>query len=216
MEAADSGSNDGASSALLRLMTKLALFTEDTETPVSSGDDQQLVALLQRLGAGWNVENPNPTDYDEDLRKFNRTAEQLTADLKWSEERDAERILQISLEIDEAAPAPPTLKATADMISSGQTGSLMDLLENAPARVAATENLWHRVDRKDTVVNVLDYQPVDYSTLDRVITRIWDDAAGPMLDRMLDSDSRMERISLLERLERLGPDIGPAIVEAAG
>ena len=89
----------------------------------------------------------------------------------------------------------------------------MNLLEDAPTQVEAPDALWLRVDRKDTVHHVLDYQPVDYLTLDRVITRIWEVAAGPMLDRMLDSDSRTERMSLMERLERLGPDIGPAILE---
>ena len=124
---------------------------------------------------------------------------------------DSERIVQISVEIDELAPS--TLKATADMITGGQTGGLMDLLEDPPSEVEAPDALWRRVDRKETVHNVLDYQPVDYLTLDRMIARIWEVSAGPMLDRLLESDSRPERLSLLERLERIGPDIGPAIME---
>jgi len=211
IEASDAGEADNASSALLRLLTKLAMLNEDSGEPISTEDDQQLAALLQHLGAGWDIENPNPKDYDSALRSFNQAAQQLSVNLEWEEEPDAERIVQISVEIDEMAPT--TLRATTDMIAEGQTGGLMNILEDAPSVAEAPEALWLRVDRKDTVSNVLDYQPVDYLTLDRVITRIWEVAAGPMLDRMLDSDSRTERMSLLERLERLGPDIGPAILE---
>ncbi len=213
IEAADEGQGGNASQALLRLLVKLALLTEtDEECPETDEEsDAMLAALLQRMGSGWDIEDPNPQEYEETLRSFDRTAREFAGDIEWEDDPDNERIVQISLEIDETAP--PTLKATANLISGGRTGGLMDILDNSPENTTATEALWKRVDRRETVNHLLNYRPVDYPTLDRMIARIWLESAGPMLDSLLESESRSERFTLLELLSRIGPELGPLIVE---
>ncbi len=212
IEDADEGRGGNAAQALLRLLVKLALLTETSEEcPSDAESDEMLAALLQRMGSGWDIEDPNPQEYEESLRRFDRTAREFASDLEWQDDPDDERIVQISLEIDETAP--PTLKATANLITGGRTGGLMDMLDNSPENTAATGALWGRVDRRETVSHLLNYRPVDYPTLDRMIARIWVESAAPILDNLLESESRSERFTLLERLSQFGPEIGPLIVE---
>jgi hypothetical protein len=211
IEAADEGRAGFATEALLQLLVKLALLTEEEGASPDPEADAMLVALLQRMGTGWDIENPNPSDYQQALRSYQQTASDLKADIEWDERPDSERIVQISLELDETAP--PTLKATADLISGGRTGALLDILDDAPTGAVTAQDLWQRVDRKDTVGCLLRHRPVDYRTLDRMINRIWVESAGPMLDSLLESESRLERLTLLDCLSRIGPEIGPLILE---
>ncbi len=212
IEAADEGRAGFATEALLQLLVKLALLTEEQESPPDPEADQMLVALLQRMGSGWDIEDPNPADYQQTLRAFQQTASDLRADIEWDERPDSARIVQISLELDETAP--PTLKATTDMIKGGRTGTLLDILDDAPAGAAvAAPALWKWVDRKDTVSHLLRHRPVDYQSLDRMVNRIWVESAGPMLDGLLESESRLERLALLDCLAQIGSEIGPLIVE---
>ena len=212
IEAADDGRAGFATEALLQLLVKLALLTEEQEAPPDPEADEMLVALLQRMGSGWDIEDPNPADYQQALRSYQQTASDLRADIEWDEQPDSERIIQISLELDETAP--PTLKATADLITGGRTAALLDILDDAPAGAATSAPaLWQRVDRKESVSNLLRHRPVDYRSLDRMINRIWVDSAGPMLDSLLESESRLERLTLLDCLSQIGAEIGPLILE---
>jgi hypothetical protein len=211
IEAADEGRAGFATEALLQLLVKLALLTEEQEVSPDPEADEMLVALLQRMGSGWDIEDPNPAEYQQVLRSYQQTASDLRADMEWDERPDSERIVQISLELDEAAP--PTLKATTDMITGGRTGALLNILDGAPAGVATTQSLWQRVDRKETVSHLLRHHPVDYKSLDRMINRIWVESAGPMLDSLLESESRLERLTLLDCLVQIGVEIGPLILE---
>ncbi len=212
IEAGENGQKSGASEALMQLLVKLAVLTDPDEKVVDDpGSDEELAAILQRMGMGWDIDNPTPDDYEQTLHAAHELAGDMAIEFDWSEDPDPERIVQISLELDEVAP--PTLKATASLIENGSAGGLMGLLDDAPEAPASIEALWRRVDRKETVGHLLRHRPVDYPSLDRMIGRIWVDSAGPMLDSLLESESRLERLTLLERLGQIGPEIGPLVME---
>lgn len=211
VEAADSGSQQGATTALLRLLTKLAMHADASEESTEAEAENTLGELVQRLGSEWDIEDINPEEYEAALRQFSKTALLLSSELKWAEEPDEKRVVQISIELDDAASS--TMNAANGMIVNGQLGGLMDLLETAPENSTATTELWQQVDRQDTVTRILNRRPVDFVTLDRILTRVWMDAAEPMLDHLFESQSRSERLDIIERLALLGPEVGPMVVE---
>lgn len=211
IEAVDSGSNQGATAAFLRLLTKLAMHADVSEESTEVESDDTLGELVQRLGSDWEVEDINPEEYEAALRQFSKTALLLSSGLRWSEEPDEKRVVQISIEMDEAASS--TMNAANGMIVNGQLGGLMDLLETAPENVTTTTELWQQVDRQDTVTALLSCNPVSFVTLDRILTRVWMDAAEPMLDHLFKSQSRSERLDIIERLALLGQEVRPMVVE---
>ena len=211
IEAADSGSQQGAIAAFLRLLTKLAMHADVSEESDEVESDDTLGELVQRLGSDWEVEDINPAEYEAALRQFSTTALLLSSELRWSEEPDEKRVVQISIEIDEAVSS--TMNAADGMVVNGQLGGLMDLLETAPENSTATTELWQQVDRQDTVTTLLSCSPVSFGTLDRILTRVWMAAAEPMLDYLYTSQSRSERLDIIERLALLGPEVRPMVVE---
>lgn len=122
---------------------------------------------------------------------------------------EPERLVKMSLEVD--AVGPRVYRACAALVDLGRFSELIDLLEAAPKGTLAAEELWGRAGSPDTLHFVLATEPVDFGTVDRLMPRLGVLAADPLLDALADAEVRATRRGLLDRLQRLGPMLGPSI-----
>lgn len=126
------------------------------------------------------------------------------------------RLVQMSLELD--AVGAVVLQAADRLLAAGgsQLGALLDALDVAPDGSAAATALWERVSSPETLRGLLDREPVDFLSVDRLLGRLRMAAVEMLLDALAASESRSTRRALLGRLAGLGPAVGPAVVARLG
>ncbi len=128
----------------------------------------------------------------------------------WVGEPEPERILKMSLEVDETAPL--TRRSVTRMIEEGHISGVIDLLEGAPVDNTTMVEAFGWVARPRVIRGLLAAQPPDLATLDRLIPRLGEGLAGPLLDVVDETDDGEVRSQIEERLIRLGSGIGPLLV----
>ncbi|MFQ5747684.1 MAG: hypothetical protein ACE5HF_10785 [Gemmatimonadota bacterium] len=79
------------------------------------------------------------------------------------------------------------------------------------AAVAAA--VWERLSGGKVVRRLVEADPPDFETLDRLLPRVSPAAADDLLDVLSRSQSRSTRRQIFERIPRLGPAIGPLLIE---
>ncbi|MGE5143096.1 MAG: hypothetical protein ACM3OA_06625, partial [Acidobacteriota bacterium] len=171
--------------------------------------DRALREQVRGLLTGWSLADPNPEAYGQALQRMSQASTQVGDAIAWRHAPEPERLIQMSLEC--GAVGPGVYRACSALIDRGRLGVLIDLLEAAPEGAPSAEELWDRAVSPDTLQWLLASEPVDFATVDRVLPRLGVRAADPMLDALANAQERATRRGLLERLQRLGPVLGPSI-----
>ena len=213
VKAAADASQHAVSSSLMRMLSKLAAHAEQGSAQARSLADHALRDQVRSLLTGWDLDDPNPEGYGAALQRMSQSAPVLSSAMDRMHAAEPERLVQMSLEVN--AVGPHVYRACADLVDTGRLTRLIDLLEQAPDTTAA-EELWNRAVSPDTVRWLLQQEPVDFTTLDRVLPRLGEHAAEPLLDALAASEVRATRRAIIERLVRLGPVLGPSITARLG
>lgn len=208
---AGSGTSDEPSAALLRTLTKMSMRGDAPSGPTDAETAHMLSRMVGQLSAKWQITDTAPQEYREQLREFSQDAPILQAITSWLEEPRAERIVQMGLEMDDMGAT--IRNAAITMTEGGLLNKLLDLLETPHKGSNAVKTLWKAVTSPEILKQIVDSEPPDYNSLDRIIHRLNSDTAGPIFDALNRSKSRTTRLGLLERLLMMGPKIGPTVVE---
>jgi hypothetical protein len=192
----------------MRMLSKLAAHAEQGSPRARPLADHALRDQVRALLTGWDLADPNPEAYGLALQRMSQVAPQPAPAGQRLHATEPERLIQMSLEVD--AVGPNVYRACAALVDMGRLVELLDLLEQAP-ETAAAEELWSRAVSPDTVRWLLETEPVDFATVDRLLPRLAERAADPLLDVLATAEVRATRRAILERLIRLGPSLGPSI-----
>jgi hypothetical protein len=212
------GEREGPGASFLRILTKLGMQTDLPPPGEGEGEDssagpgpggQDLGELVRELGAEWQIDDPNPEDYGRALREFSRQSPILSAEPFWLEEPEPVRIVQMSLELDEAGRI--TFDAVASMLGSGELATLLGLLDASGEDSRAAAALWPDVARPETVRRVLAGQPPDLDLLDRLLPHLRQEGIEAILDALEAAEAARLRQGLAERLVALGLAVGPLV-----
>ncbi len=208
VRAAAEASQHAVSGSLMRMLSKLAAHAELGAPQARSLADHALRDQVRTLLTGWELADPNPEAYGLALQRMSQAAPAVTAPPVKGHGPEPERLLQMSLEVD--AVGPNVYRACAAMVHQGRLAEVVDLLEQAPG-TAAAEELWDRAVSPGTLQWLLQTEPVDFGTVDRLLPRLAERAAEPLLDALAEAEVRATRRALLERLVHLGPILGQSI-----
>ena len=208
VKAAADASQHAVSSSLMRMLSKLAAHAEQGATQARSLADHALRDQVRSLLTGWDLADPNPAAYGAALQRMSQAGPTQVAPMERMHAAEPERLVQMSLEVN--AVGPHVYRACTELVNSGRLPQLIDLLEQAPGTEAA-EALWNSAVSQDTVRWLLQNEPADFATVDRLLPRLGREAAEPLLDALADSEVRATRRAILERLVRLGPVLGQSI-----
>jgi hypothetical protein len=211
VRAAADNSKQTVSAPLMRMLSKLAAHAEQGSMTARPVADTALRDQVRDLLTGWDLADPNPEAYGLALQRLSRSAPQVSASVDRMHSSEPERIVKMSLEVD--AVGPNVYRACKTLVDQGRLAELVTLLEEAPPGTSAATELWDRVVSVGTLTQALSHEPIDFVTVDRLLPRLGERAAGPMLDAMADAEVRATRRAILDRLVRIGPVLGPSITE---
>jgi hypothetical protein len=212
------GEQEGPGARFLRILTKLGMQT--AEPPVGRGEEEREAAhqgpggedlgeMVRELGAEWRIDDPNPEDYGRTLRDFSRQSPILSAEPFWLEEPEPVRIVQMSLELDEAGRI--TFDAVASMLGAGELATVLGLLDQVGERSRAAAALWPDVARPETVRRLLATRPPELGLLDRLLPHLKQEGIELILDALEGAEQPRLRQELAERLVALGLAAGSLV-----
>ncbi|HTT67567.1 MAG TPA: HEAT repeat domain-containing protein, partial [Gemmatimonadales bacterium] len=211
---AASGTGAPVSRSMLRMLTKLGHHAERGPAASRVVAEVNLREQVAELVRGWALADPNPEGYAAALEKMSQVAPALVAPGEAQFEPEPERLVQMACEI--GASGGALGRAMDHLVLGNRLADALDVLEQAPQASAATEALGARLVTPEVVRAMLAAQPPDFVLLDRVLPRLGDAAAEPMLDLLAESESRQVRRALIDRLIRIGPALGPHLLPRLG
>jgi hypothetical protein len=210
VEAAGGASHQAMSHSMLRLLSKLAMHASGPQGAARELADVELRTQVQELVSNWGLRDQNPATYTLTLDQLAGVDTGPGGGSRGDHAPEPERVLQMSLEM--GSDSPSLGIAVARLLASGKIAALVAALDGAPAGSPVAARLWPVVASPDTVRLLLRQGPASTETLDRVLLRLGDDAVGPLLEELLESDSRQVRRAALDRLSGMGRVAGAEAV----
>jgi hypothetical protein len=209
VEAAAQASNQTISHSLLRLLHKLAHHAEEGPVEIRAEADGALRTNVARLIGDWELEDPNPEQYNVILEGMVRraSAEHSVATLHLG--CDPEIIVRMAQELDCVGPA--VFQAVENMLARRELVRVAQLLDSGP-RTAAAEQLWQYIATPKRLELELAATPLDQEAVRILVDRIGAEAAVSLLDRLATATDRSTRAAVMKQLLALGPGIGRILV----
>jgi hypothetical protein len=206
VEAAAHASRQTISHNLLRLLHKLAHHAEKGAAAIRAEADGALRTNVARLIADWDLEDPNPSQYNGILEGMVRrgSAEYSLIDLRSG--CDPEVILKMAVELE--CVGPPVYGVIDALVSQRQLVRIAHLLEMGP-QTSATEKIWLYLATPERLQMELAASPLDQEAVAILVDRIGTAAAEALLDRLASASDRSTRAAILKQLLALGPEVAP-------
>jgi len=214
VQAAAGEEGSDISRSMLRLLSKLARHTSAGEgSPVGHRSEAAIREQVKALVGGWELENPNPEDYEKALARLSSTSRPGAGSVAMQSSVGAQRIVQTALEV--GVDGPALRRAVDEMVESRRIAAMVDLLCRAPDEVLAAE-LWRRLADRPVLYRLIEEDEPDWEVLDLILPHAGITAADPLLDRLAAADSLPLRRRLFDRLLGLGPEVGKPAVRCLG
>jgi len=99
------------------------------------------------------------------------------------------------------------------VVRDGQATEVVRMVEDSSVAEDIQEHFWTHLATPENMRILLANEPRDTEVVEMLLDRMGMTAAEPMLESLEVADNRTIRRRLLTRLERLGPQIGPMLVE---
>ena len=209
LKAAAEASQQTISHSLVRILSKLAAHAEAGAADVRPQADAALREQIKQLLQGWTLRDPNPDAYGAALQRMSRTAPLFVSRAEQGHPPEPDRIVAMALEV--GTVGPQVLAAADRVVEEGRLGRLLEALAEAPETATAPE-LWARLANPDVVRRVAAREPVDFSTLERLVPRVGLPAGAPLLDALATAEARGTRRGLLAQLAKMGPALAPVVI----
>jgi len=205
VKAAAEASDEALSHGLVRLLTKLAVHADAGAPVVQPLADSALRVQVSRLTCGWELDDPNPSDYTAMLQRIaqattTRAAEQADARGALA---DPVRLLHICLELE--LDGPPLWRALAEVVETGELSRVMAFLPER-GRGGIEDRTWEALASASTVRGLLAREPPDFTALDALLPHLHGEALEPLFDLLVDAEDRRLRRAVFDRLRRTGAD----------
>ena len=187
VRAAAEVSGQSISSSLVRMLSKLAANAErSTGSAVQVRSDAELRDQVRRLISSWDLDDPNPDDYNAALDSIARHSTTHEADA--GGEADPQRMLQLALEV--SIIGPHTERIFTQLLGRPDVTALLDLLEDAPEG-ATRDTLLARVITPGRLVDLLHSEMPNVRLAERFALRLRDVALDPIIDLLEDEEERL-------------------------
>jgi hypothetical protein len=208
VRAAASTSQQTVSHSMLRMLSKLAQHAEVGPEKVRSEATAALREQVQWLVTEWDLDDPNPAEYNAMLDSVSRAAPVfITNDL--SVGCEAERLVAMGIEV--GVLGDQVQRAVDQMLQAGHSTKLIEMLERAPADSVTAATLWQQIATMDRIHQLLHANRIDFGMLDRIVSRLGLAAVDPLFDALEVIEDQKSRTRLLDSLAKTGPEGAAAL-----
>lgn len=215
LEAAASTSGESISSSMVRLLSKMSVHARQGEKRVRSQADTALRDNVEDLLDDWELENPNPDDYTQMLDGMARAAPILQDPEEAGDEGEghpgAFRIVEMALEVD--GWGPTVRSAVSELVGDGKVSRLLELVARVDDDSRTAREIRRYVTDPGQVRRFLSGEDVDEDSLETVVRQMGDAAVAPLLDALVESESRAVRRKVFDRLGKMDVDLSARIKE---
>jgi len=206
LEAAAKADDQSISHAMTRMLTKLSTHAAQGRGRAKQEADSALREHIEGLLEGWELPDPNPRRYTGVLEAMSKAApvfqlpEGETGALS-----EADRILNMALELDTWGPMPG--KALDAVIRAGGLADLLKRVIAADESPRVAFQILGDLTDPERFKQLLAEGLLDDRALHILIEKMADTAIDPMLDVLLESDSRAVRRGIFDILQGMGPEV---------
>ncbi|MFC1545654.1 hypothetical protein ACFL44_03090 [Gemmatimonadota bacterium] len=130
---------------------------------------------------------------------------------EWIGEIEADRVLQMSIELEEMTPTGQ--KRLKEIAAGSDLKTLDALIKGGPAENPALVTIVEWIARPKTLQKLLSSETLDIAALDLLLSLVGTAAIAPMMDLLVGSDDEQVRGELITRLIPFGEQIGPLALE---
>ena len=223
LDVAARSNNRGLSHHMLLLLRKLSTLA--TGAAVGSTADLGFRDAAQELVSGWELDDPNPGAHVELLDQIalietDRSAlhdSDSPADYVAEKSSEAERLVQMALEIDDVGE--DTREAVQQLMMSGHAAKLLEWIGGSDGTSAATTML-AMASTPDNIMAILLRETPDLNVARVILGAAGEDAIPTMFDLLATSNVRMIRRIVYDRLREFGSviwkDLASRLEDAPG
>lgn len=221
VEAAASTSEQTISTSMVRLLNKLSRHARQGPEEGRSQADTALRDNVERLVEEWSLEDPNPEEYTLVLDALSRSdalrgkEDAAGVGAEEAEDDGALRMVEMALEVE--AWGPIVQSAVSDLVAAGRVGEVFDLMAGIPDSVTIGR-IRRYLTAPAQVRRLLSGDDVDEASLATVVEQMGPEAVGPLMDALVESESRAVRRKVFDRLsgmeEHLRAEIGRRLEDA--
>jgi hypothetical protein len=222
LESAARSQDQNISHALSRLLSKLSTHAANEDDP----DAQEVSGwapggaglrdLVDRLLDDWVLEDPNPEGYTAVLDAMARAVpafrERTEADAAAGETLAGPlRVVQTALEV--GAFGTTVKRALLDLVDCGEAGPVIELLAADVAIEPVAGVMLDFLTEPGQLRRILLRSEVEERALDALVGQVGEGAIDPLMEVLVESESRSLRRKVFDMLARLGPRAAQRAVE---
>ena len=209
VNAAADTSGQTISHSMVRMLSKMAVNADSGSTEGRAQADGALREQVQKLIAGWELEDPNPDGYRLALDNMAKRAP-LFLNTDHSFPIEPERLLAMGIEIETLGDQ---VWRSADVLGSrDDIAPLLNLMDNAPSPWMR-DTLWRHVATPARLRLQLALEPLPHAVLLRMVAKMGAAAAEPVLDAMDEAQDEKRYERLVELLAAAGSAAGSIILD---
>lgn len=193
------------SQPLLELIRKLCRAAETLPDGARVQADQAYRSLIEHLVERWSESQVNAGQSSfADMFGETNTARSSIAP-------EASRVVALSLE---SGAIGTVVWASLKEQSRTEKGvrELINMLSRAPAS-RATEMITEQITSPARLSALFREDPIPFDSVEMMVNHLGLNATKPLLDELVDAQTRTTRRAIMDRLVKLGPDIGPLVQE---
>ena len=213
VQAAADASGQTISQGLVRMFAKLATHAEEGSGPAREMAHTALREQVGQLLRGWELADPNPTEYGRLLHHIATDGSRPRPDRDQpGDELEFIRVVQMSLEV--GTPGVLLDRTIDRAADEGRVKPILELLASAPSDSGAVWNaIMKRLSQPDTIARLVAREPIDFDSLDRLQPSMSIEAHRVLLDALANTESRRTRRKLLDLLAHTHVDIATLAIE---
>ncbi len=210
VRAASDAKEQTVSHSFLRMLQKLARHADTGRGARQEIAEQGVRDQVAELIRGWSLTDPNPDAYRAALEALSTTNPLFAVAPEARYAPEPRRLVEMALEL--GTSGDPVMRAADELVAQGALKWLVQTLEDA-GRGSVQEAIWARIATPERLAAVLREEPFDGDLVDTLVPRMGSAAIGPLLDTLSEVESVNARRALMDRVVKLGPDVGVGAVE---
>ena len=205
VEAASESESEHVSPHMLRMLTKLSQHADRSKGERGRDARESVQEQVSDLVTGWALKDPNPQGYSVALREMSEAGRAFVALEDERVKAEPRRIVDMALEMDLIGGSVGA--AIDELIDSEDTSWLLGRIAENRSSSLTRSLIGGTEEFSLLLARLLESEEIDLALLRTLAELGGATGVGPMVQAVIDVESRQVRRVLLDRLVSLEPDV---------